>query len=83
MPAELGARVEVRRLMSWFNEKFFDEVSGALVMERVYKRYIPAGSGGGSPGHRNAACCEEQHQVPSGLYRLARPHAATGSPATT
>ena len=49
LPQELGARVEVRRLMEWFNEKFFDEVSGALVTERVYKRYIPAGSGGGSP----------------------------------
>jgi glutathione S-transferase len=49
MPREAGARVEVRRLMSWFNDKFFDEVSGALVMERVYKRYIPAGQGGGAP----------------------------------
>ena len=49
MPRELGARVEVRRLLSWFNDKFFAEVSGALVMERVYKRYIPAGSGGGAP----------------------------------
>jgi glutathione S-transferase len=49
MPQMAGERVEVRRLMSWFNEKFFEEVSGALVMERVYKRYIPAGSGGGPP----------------------------------
>jgi len=49
MPREVGSRVEVRRLMSWFNDKFFAEVSGALVMERVYKRYIPAGSGGGAP----------------------------------
>ncbi len=49
MPRELGGRVEVRRLMDWFNGKFFDEVSGPLVMERVYKRYIPAGSGGGAP----------------------------------
>ncbi len=49
MPHELGGRVEVRRLMNWFNGKFFEEVSGPVVMERVYKRYIPAGSGGGSP----------------------------------
>jgi glutathione S-transferase len=49
MPAESGARVEVRRLMSWFNDKLFEEASGPLVMERVYKRYIPAGSGGGPP----------------------------------
>ena len=49
MPREPGPRVEVRRLMSWFNDKFFEEVSGVLVMERVYKRYIPAAQGGGSP----------------------------------
>ena len=49
MPREISARVEVRRLMSWFNDKFFEEASGALVMERVYKRYIPAGDGGGPP----------------------------------
>ncbi len=49
MPGEPGARVEVRRLMSWFNDKFFEEVSGALAMERVYKRFIPIAQGGGSP----------------------------------
>ena len=49
MSTERGARIEVRRLMSWFNDKFFEEASGPLVMERVYKRYIPAGRGGGPP----------------------------------
>jgi glutathione S-transferase len=49
LPGEPNARIEVRRLMNWFNEKFFEEVSGALVMERVYKRYIPYNNGGGSP----------------------------------
>lgn len=49
MPRSLGGRVEMRRLMSWFNDKFFEEVSGPLVMERIYKRFMPAGSGGGSP----------------------------------
>lgn len=49
LPPDAGGRIEVRRLMSWFNDKFFAEVSGALVNERVYKRYIPAGSGGGPP----------------------------------
>lgn len=49
MPPEPTARIEVRRLMSWFNDKFYEEVSGALVMERVYKRFIPASEGGGSP----------------------------------
>jgi len=49
MPSDRGARIEVRRLTSWFNDKFFEEASGPLVMERVYKRYIPAGRGGGAP----------------------------------
>jgi len=49
MPQDVGGRVEVRRLTAWFNEKFFEEVSAPLVMERVYKRYIPSARGGGSP----------------------------------
>ena len=49
MPRETAARVEVRRLMSWFNDKFFEEASGPLVMERVYKRYIPAGRAAARP----------------------------------
>ena len=34
MPREFSGRVEVRRLMSWFNDKFFAEVTGPLTMER-------------------------------------------------
>ena len=49
MPREPGLRVEVRRLTHWFNDKFFAEASGPLVMERVYKRYIPSDRGGGPP----------------------------------
>jgi glutathione S-transferase len=49
LPGEPEQRVEVRRLASWFNDKFFEEVSGPLVMERCYKRYIPRERGGGSP----------------------------------
>jgi glutathione S-transferase len=49
MPGEPRDRVEVRRLMSWFNDKFFEEVSGPVVMERIYKRHIPSGRGGGPP----------------------------------
>src|SRR5262245_63685645 len=37
LPADLGGRVEVRRLVSWFNDKFFAEVSGPLVTERFYR----------------------------------------------
>jgi glutathione S-transferase len=49
LPTEAGARIEVRRLMSWFTEKFFAEVSGPLVTERFYKRFMPVDGGGGSP----------------------------------
>jgi glutathione S-transferase len=49
LPAEPGARVEVRRLMSWFHDKFFAEVSGPLTMERFYKRRMPIEAGGGAP----------------------------------
>ena len=49
MPVDPHERIEVRRLMSWFNDKFFEEVSGPVVMERIYKRFIPATQGGGSP----------------------------------
>jgi glutathione S-transferase len=48
-PRSLSGRIEMRRLMSWFNDKFFAEVSGPLVMERIYKRFMPTASGGGSP----------------------------------
>jgi glutathione S-transferase len=49
LPPERDARVEVRRLTSWFNDKFFEEVSGPLVMERIYKQFMPVARGGGSP----------------------------------
>jgi glutathione S-transferase len=49
LPTDLAGRIEVRRLASWFNDKFFTEVSGPLVMERVYKRYMRVEQGGGSP----------------------------------
>ncbi|MGI8525033.1 MAG: glutathione S-transferase family protein [Pseudolabrys sp.] len=49
LPEGAGARVEVRRLASWFNEKFHAEVSGLLVNERVFKRYMTLEQGGGPP----------------------------------
>src|ERR1700724_2263904 len=44
-----GAGIEVRRLMAWFNEKFFEEASNPLVTERIYKRFMSEGDGGGAP----------------------------------
>jgi glutathione S-transferase len=49
LPENLGLRVEVRRLASWFNDKFFEEVSGPLVRERVFKGMMVAQQGGGPP----------------------------------
>jgi glutathione S-transferase len=49
LPAAPQPRVEVRRLLDWFNVKFFDEVSSHLVHEKVYKRFMKNGDGGGAP----------------------------------
>ena len=49
LPSDTAQRVEVRRLANWFNDKFHAEVSGPLVLERVYKRYMNQAQGGGSP----------------------------------
>ena len=49
LPSSIGERVEVRRLMAWFNEKFFEEASNPLVTERIYKRFMSEDEGGGPP----------------------------------
>jgi glutathione S-transferase len=49
LPRELAARIEVRRLAAWFNAKFFTEVSGPLVAERLLKRHMRPEQGGGPP----------------------------------
>jgi glutathione S-transferase len=45
LPVDLTGRVEVRRLLSWFNDKFYAEVSGPLVTERVLKRLMTRAHG--------------------------------------
>lgn len=37
----LEGRVETRRLVSWFDHKFYEEVTKILLFERVLKRYQP------------------------------------------
>jgi glutathione S-transferase len=49
LPDHPVARVEVRRLLEWFNTKFFAEVSGPLVTEKIYKRFMSGEQGGGGP----------------------------------
>ncbi|MBX9741885.1 MAG: glutathione S-transferase family protein [Beijerinckiaceae bacterium] len=49
MPEDPAGRVEVRRLLDWFNIKFYAEVSQWLVTEKVYKRAMTPAQGGGAP----------------------------------
>ena len=49
MPAQPAARAETRRLVDWYGRKFFAEVSGPLVTEKVYRRFLPPAQGGGGP----------------------------------
>ena len=49
LPADPLGRIEVRRLLDWFNVKFYAEVSNWLVNEKVYKRFIANDQGGGAP----------------------------------
>ena len=49
LPVAPERRIEVRRISAWFNDKFFAEVSGPLVHERLFRRYMPSDAGGGSP----------------------------------
>jgi glutathione S-transferase len=49
MPEDAAGRVEVRRLCSWFLDKFYAEVSEPLVGEKIDKRMMTLAQGGGPP----------------------------------
>jgi len=49
LPEDPSSRAEVRRLLDWFNLKFFQEVSNWLMTEKVYKQFMPREQGGGGP----------------------------------
>ncbi len=49
LPEDPGGRAEARRLMIWFNVKFFNELSQWLVREKIYKRFMSPDQGGGAP----------------------------------
>lgn len=46
LPEDPLGRVEVRRLMNWFNTKFYTEVVEPLLYEKVFKRNLTDGSSG-------------------------------------
>ena len=49
MPADPAAKLEVRRLVGWFDDKFHNEVTSKLLYERVNKKVM----GQGFPDSRN------------------------------
>ena len=44
-----AARAETRRLVAWFDTKFYHEVSGPLLAEKLVRRFMARESGGGPP----------------------------------
>ncbi len=59
-----SARAETRRLVAWFDGKFHHEVGGMVLMEKVIRRFLPNGAGGGTPNMK---------RVRAALGRI-RPH---------
>jgi glutathione S-transferase len=49
LPQAPAERVEVRRLLDWFLRRFGEEVSGYLVTEKIFKRFMGSAGGGGPP----------------------------------
>jgi glutathione S-transferase len=49
LPEEPAGRVEVRRLLNWFHQKFYVEVSEPLLFEKLHKLSLTPEMGGGSP----------------------------------
>lgn len=39
LPEEIKARAEIRRLVEWFDEKFYKEVYRNIVYEKIHKRF--------------------------------------------
>ena len=63
------ARAETRRLMHWFNVKFFNEASQWLVREKINKRFMSSAQGQAS-GHGRSARGAGKSALSSALYRL-------------
>lgn len=49
MPAGGLERAELRRLVSWFDDKFYREVGQLVVYEKIDRRFMPREEGGGPP----------------------------------
>ncbi len=64
LPGSALARAEIRRLVAWFDVKFYAEVSEPLITEKIIRRFLPASEGGGAP---------DMNRVRLALSRL-KPH---------
>jgi glutathione S-transferase len=49
LPGNAYARAEIRRLVAWFDVKFYTEVTEPLLTEKVIRRFLGANDGGGAP----------------------------------
>ncbi len=49
MPDDAAGRAEIRRLLAWFDDKFNAEVTSLLVYQKVIRRHMEPGDGGGPP----------------------------------
>lgn len=49
IPGSATARAEVRRLVGWFDTKFYAEVAEPVLSEKVIRRFMTREQGGGSP----------------------------------
>jgi glutathione S-transferase len=49
IPGSALARAEVRRLVSWFDVKFYTEVTEPVLTEKVIRRFVSSATGSSSP----------------------------------
>lgn len=49
IPGNAAARAEVRRLVGWFDGKFYVEVTEPILTEKVIRRFVASANGTGSP----------------------------------
>ncbi len=49
LPGNAVARAEIRRLLSWFDVKFYTEVTEPVLTEKVIRRFVASPTGSSSP----------------------------------
>jgi glutathione S-transferase len=49
LPGNAVAKAEIRRLVSWFDVKFYTEVTEPVLTEKVIRRFVASPSGSSSP----------------------------------